>query len=80
MDNFDFQPSKMKPLKCKRRILKNRKGNLKRQLQGIGKVECVVSMVIWSEIRMGQYRDDHREQDPTLKIKEFHLVPIHSAL
>ena len=26
------------------------------------KVGCVVSMVIWSEFRMGQYRDDdHRE-------------------
>ena len=29
------------------------------------KVGCVVSMVIWSEFRMGQYRDDdHREYAP----------------
>ena len=29
------------------------------------KVECVLTMVIWSEFRMGQYRDDdHREDAP----------------
>ena len=29
------------------------------------KVECVVSMIIWSKIRMGQHRDgDHREHAP----------------
>ena len=27
------------------------------------KVECVLSVVMWSELRLGQYRDDDHRQD-----------------
>ena len=40
------------------------KEKLRIQLKNIrGKVGCVFPMVIWSEFRMGQYRDDETRED-----------------
>ena len=47
-------------------------GSLKLQF----KVGCVFPMVIWSEFRMGQYRDDdHREDTPHFNWREIVIPP-----
>ena len=41
-----------------------------------GKVGCVFPMVIWSEFRIGQYRDgDHREDTPQFICGLIQIIP-----
>ena len=56
-------------------IWKNRQKNLikgpyAKETFYLDKVGCIFSMVIWSEFRVGQYRDDdHLEDAPQFNIK-----------
>ena len=38
---------------------------------GAIKVGCIFSMVMWSEIRLGQYRDDDHRENAQLKKNDF---------
>ena len=45
------------------RVTKCPMKNFRHRVQPLFKLECVLTMVIWSEFRIGQYRDDDHWED-----------------